>query len=172
MPMYVPYVCGFCCTCVHLVERCIPLHHTCLFYTAQCAGKKASLFMHTCTQVLHEQNWWDKVMCMGSSKGWHVHCCSWFGCRNALVAKGWANSHLGCMNWCYSHLVGASFLTRWAAWVQIGCLLGENADYCKFVNMWVWLGPWICPLWLQMHLVQLWNQTSDRNWKMVCWCMY
>ena len=24
-------------------------------------------------------------------------------------------------------------------WLENGCLLAKNADYCKFVNEWVWL---------------------------------
>ena len=39
----------------------------------------------------------------------------------------------------YSHLLGVSFLAVKVIWTQNGCLQAKNADYCKFVNEWVWL---------------------------------
>ena len=33
-----------------------------------------------------------------------------------------------------------------AGLVQYRCLLAENANYCKYVNEWVWLRPRVCVL--------------------------
>ena len=51
-----------------------------------------------------------------------------------------------------------------AVWAQNGCLLAENADYCKFVNEWVWLRSRVCVKWTW---VQFWIQGLDRNENMV-----
>ena len=59
------------------------------------------------------------------------------GYRNAMVAAELSNSSLGHTNGlrkCYSHLVEASFLAVVAIWALNGCLVGENADQCKFIN--------------------------------------
>ena len=55
----------------------------------------------------------------------------------AIVGTGWANSCFGCTDGLrkhYSPLVVAFVLTQKVVWVLKVCLLGKNADCCKFNN--------------------------------------
>ena len=65
------------------------------------------------------------------------------GCRNAMDGTGWSNPCVGYTNGLrkrYYYFAGASFLAVKAIWALNGCLLAKNADQCKFVNEWAWLG--------------------------------
>ena len=52
----------------------------------------------------------------------------------------------------YSQLVGGSFLAGKAAWAQSRCMTTVSADYCMFVNEWVWTRSRVCLLRLEVDL--------------------
>ena len=77
------------------------------------------------------------------------------GCKRVTVGTEWTNFHPGCINRqrkCYPHLLGGLFLAGKAAWALSKYLSVRNADYCMFVNEWVWLRSRVCSLRLKVRL--------------------
>ena len=87
------------------------------------------------------------------------------GCQNTTVGTRWAISCPGCMDKCYSHLVGGSFL----AWTLSGCLTTDSggADYCMLVNEWVWLKSRVCLLRLEVDLGSVFESELGHKWDML-----